>query len=273
MNRTSPSTPDFDAIKSKQNASWASGDYALVGSTIQIMAEKLAETMNLAPPAKVLDVAAGSGNASIAFARRWHDVTSTDYVESLLAKGKARAGVFGYRINFETADAEALPFDSDAFDAVVSTVGVMFAPNQEQAAAELTRVCKPHGLIGLTNWTGSGFIGQLLKTIGQHVPPPPGVNPPAVWGDEAWLKDTFAGTVQDIRCSKRDYTFRYKDAGHFVEVFRTYYGPVHKAFLALDEPRQQALADEITALIARFNRATDGSMDVPAEYTEVVMVR
>lgn len=273
MNVTSPPRPDFEAIKSKQKASWASGDYALVGSTIQIMAERLAETMNLVPPAKVLDVAAGSGNASIAFARRWHDVTSTDYVETLLSKGKARADAIGYQINFQIADAEALPFEDSAYDAVVSTVGVMFAPDQMQAAGELARVCKPRGHIGLANWTASGFIGQLLGTIGQHVQPPPGVNSPAFWGDEAWLKDTFTTMVRDIGFRKRSCVFRYKDAGHFIDVFRTCYGPMHRAFLALEGPQRQALSDDIAALIARFNRAADGSMDVPAEYAEVVMVR
>ncbi len=273
MNAASPSAPDFDAIKAKQNASWASGDYAMVGSTIQIMAERLAETMNLAPPARILDVAAGSGNATVAFARRWHDVTSTDYVEALLAKGKARADALGREVRFQVADAEALPFGNGEFDAVVSTVGAMFAPDQERAAGELARVCKPQGHIGLANWTASGFIGQLLKTIGQHVAPPPGVSSPARWGDEAWLRDTFAATVRDIRLRKRNCTFRYRDAAHFIDVFRTYYGPMHKAFLALKEPSRQALEDDITALIAGFNRATDGSMDVAAEYAEVVMAR
>ena len=264
--------PDYTAIKTKQNAAWASGDYAVVGTTLQIVGENLAEALDLVPGAEVLDVAAGNGNATLACARRWHRVTSTDYVQDLLDKGRARAAAEGLDVEFRLADAEALPFPDERFDAVVSTFGVMFAPNQAQAAAELRRVTRPGGRIGLANWTPQGFIGQLFRTLGGHVAPPPGVRSPALWGDEDWLRETFEGT-RHVAITRRSFAFRYRDAGHFVGVFRTLYGPVHKAFLALDEAGQEALDADIRALIARMNVATDGSMSVPGEYLEVVVTR
>lgn len=264
--------PDYTAIKTKQNAAWASGDYAVVGTTLQIVGENLAEALDLAPGAEVLDVAAGNGNATLACARRWHRVTSTDYVQGLLDKGRARAAAEGLDVEFRLADAEALPFADARFDAAVSTFGVMFAPNQARAAAELRRVTRPGGRIGLANWTPQGFIGQLFRTLGGHVAPPPGVQSPALWGDEDWLRETFEGTRR-IAITRRSFAFRYRDAEHFVDVFRTLYGPVHKAFLALDETGQKTLDADIRALVARMNVATDGSMRVPGEYLEVVVTR
>jgi len=264
--------PDYTAIKNKQNAAWASGDYAVVGTTLQIVGESLAEAMDLVPGSGVLDVAAGNGNATLAFARRWHDVTSTDYVPDLLEKGRARAAAEGLGVTFQVADAENLPFPDDHFDGVVSTFGVMFAPNQRKAASELMRVCARGGSIGLANWTAEGFIGQLFKTLGGHVAPPAGVKSPALWGDEAWLRENFAA-ADSIRIVRRHFNFRYRDAVHFVDLFRTLYGPVHKAFLALDAQGQAALEADIHALISRFNTATDGSMTVPGEYVEVIVAK
>ncbi|MCR9236451.1 MAG: class I SAM-dependent methyltransferase [Alphaproteobacteria bacterium] len=264
---------DFEAIKSKQNAAWASGNYAVVGITLQIVGETLAETMDNKAGAQILDVAAGNGNATLAFARRWHNVTSTDYVASLLESGKARAEAEGHEVDFKVADAEALPFDDNSYDAVVSTFGVMFTPNQEQAARELVRVCKPRGQIGMANWTPSSFIGRLFKTLGRHVAPPAGVQSPALWGDQAWLDETFAPMASIIRVTKRHFNFRYRSPAHFVDVFRTLYGPVHKAFLALDANGQTALEADILALIAEFNVATDGSMNAPAEYAEIIITK
>jgi ubiquinone/menaquinone biosynthesis C-methylase UbiE len=168
--------PDYAAIKTKQNAAWGSGDYARIGTTLQIVGESLAEALDLNPDSKVLDVAAGNGNATLAFARRWCNVTSTDYVEKLLAQGRARAEAEALSITFQIADAEQLPFENSAFDAVVSTFGVMFTPNQLKSASEILRVCRPAGKIGLANWTSEGFIGQVFKALGKHVPPPAGVN-------------------------------------------------------------------------------------------------
>ncbi len=263
--------PDFAAIKAKQNTSWASGDYTRIGVTLQVVGETLAETLDLAPDSRVLDVAAGNGNATLAFARRWCAVTSTDYVDALLARGRDRANAETLDVDFRIADAEDLPFDDATFDAVVSTFGVMFTPDQAKAAAELLRVCRSGGRIGLANWTPDGFIGQIFKTLGRHLPPPKGVASPANWGRPDWIEETFGTGAANITCTPRDFVFRYRSPAHFVEFFRTYYGPVHKAFLALDPPAQAALEADLHDTIARFNTATDGSMRVPADFIEVVV--
>lgn len=272
MNIQSQPTPDYTAIKAKQNAAWASGDYAVVGTTLQKVGEDLAEALNLIPGADVLDVAAGNGNATLAFARRWHNVISTDYVQALLDKGAARAKAEGLNVTFRIADAEALPFADACMDGVVSTFGVMFAPNQNAAASELLRVCKAGGKIGLANWTPDGFIGRLFRTLGGFVAPPAGVNSPALWGDEAWLKSQFSD-AQELSVARRHFNFQYRSPAHFIDVFRTLYGPVHKAFLALDEDGQRALTDAIEALIEEFNANNDGSVSIPSAYAEVVIVK
>ncbi|MEQ1613648.1 MAG: class I SAM-dependent methyltransferase [Hyphomicrobiaceae bacterium] len=265
-------TIDFTAIKAKQNATWASGDYARVGSTLQIVGEELAEALDLPAGATVLDVAAGNGNATLAFARRNCVVTSTDYVPDLLARGRARAAADGLEVDYQVADAEALPFESGSFDAVVSTFGVMFAPDQHKAAAEMLRVCRRGGRIGMANWTPDSFIGQLFKTIGAHVAPPAGVASPARWGDEAWLQQVLGAKSRTITVQEKDFVFRYPSPERFVAFFRTYYGPVHKAFLALDGRGQEALAADIAKLISRHDTASDGTMRVPSHYLEVVVV-
>lgn len=266
-------TPDFAAIKTKQNAAWASGDYARIGITLQIVGESLAEAMDLNPHSKVLDVAAGNGNATLAFARRWCDVTSTDYVETLLAQGRARAEAEVLTVRYQKADAEQLPFENATFDAVVSTFGVMFAPNQLKAASEILRVCRPGGRIGMANWTPEGFIGNLFKTLGKHVAPPAGVSSPGLWGSKPWLQEVFGSRAQSMKINDLAFVFRYRSPQHFVDFFRTYYGPVHKAFQALDDARQNALTADLLALIGRFNTATDGSMRVPSDYAEIVITR
>lgn len=265
--------PDFAVIKSKQNAAWGSGDYAKIGTTLQITGEELAEAVNVRPGGQVLDVAAGNGNATLAFARRWCDVTSTDYVDTLLARGRARAEAEGHDIRFQIADAENLPFADAAFDAVVSTFGVMFTPNQKQAASELVRVCREGGKIGLANWTPESFIGALFKVLGGHVPPPAGVSSPALWGTKEWIEDTFGAVTSTNSFETKQFRFRYASPAQFVDVFRTFYGPVHKAFLALDQDGQQALEADILALIVKFNTASDGTMDVPSDYAEIVLTK
>lgn len=265
--------PDYDAIKAKQNAAWASGDYAKIGATLQIVGEHLAEHMDLQPGSTVLDVAAGNGNATLAFARRWCEVTSSDYVEDLLARCRMRAKAEGANVSFELADAEDLPFGDGTYDAVVSTFGVMFTPNQEQSASELLRVCRAGGRIGLANWTAPGFIGQLFKTLGAHLPPPPGTHSPARWGDAAWIQATFGPRARELSIETRNFQFRYRSPKHFVEFFRTFYGPVHKAFAALDPDAQQALEADLYETVARFDVARDGSMSVPAEYVEVFLTK
>ncbi|MDA1325032.1 MAG: class I SAM-dependent methyltransferase [Proteobacteria bacterium] len=267
------STPDYAAIKSKQNAAWSSGNYAKIGATLQIVGESLAEAMDLAPDSRVLDVAAGNGNATLAFARRWCNVVSTDYVESLLASGRKRSEAEALDVKFEIADAENLPYSDGDFDAVVSTFGIMFAPDQQQVAGELIRVCRSKGRIGLANWTPDGFIGNLFKTLGSHVAPPAGVLSPALWGKKDWVEETFAEVSSSLDYRIKNFVFRYRSPEHFMDFFRTYYGPVHKAFQALEISQQDALRSDILALVHRFNSATDGSMRVAAEYAEIIIDR
>jgi SAM-dependent methyltransferase len=273
MNDAAPITPDYTAIKSKQNAAWASGDYARIGTTLQIVGETLAEAMDIDPRSRVLDVAAGNGNATLAFARRFCDVTSTDYVSDLLAKGRVRADAEGLPVAFQVADAEQLPFENGSFDAVVSTFGVMFTPNQLKAASEMIRVCRSGGKIGMANWTAGGFIGQLFKTLGGHIAPPAGVKSPAMWGDQTWLGETFGPASASLSVEPQMFVFRYRSPAEFVDIFRRYYGPLHKAFLALDERGQAALEADVLSLIGRFNRASDGTMVVPSEYSQVIVTK
>jgi ubiquinone/menaquinone biosynthesis C-methylase UbiE len=268
-----PPPLDAEALKARQQAAWSSGDYAVVGTTLQIVGEDLCEALDLRAGAKVLDVAAGNGNAALAAARRWCDVVATDYVPALLDAARRRAEADGLAIEFRPADAEALPFEDASFDAVISTFGVMFTPNQERAAAELLRVCKPGGKIGLANWAPEGFIGQLFKTIGKYVPPPAGAKSPALWGTRARLAELFEPESASVRAAQRYFTFRYRSAHHWLDVFKTYYGPVLKAFESLDALSREELEFDLNALIERFNRSGDGTMVVPSEYLEVVVTR
>ena len=254
---TTTPTPDLKAIKTRQQAAWSSGDYAVIGTTLQIVGEQLAEAMDLRAGQTVLDVAAGNGNATLAAARRWCEVTSTDYVDSLLALGRKRAEAEGLRVKFQIADAEDLPFADASFDAVVSTFGGMFSPDQDRTAAEMVRVCRSGGRIGLANWTPEGFVGQMFKTIGKYLPPPTGVKSPAVWGTRSWVEATFAAAASTITAEPRYFTFRYRSAQHFLEVFRTYYGPVLKAFEALDAAGRKALARDLIELVGHFNTSGD----------------
>ncbi len=264
---------DLNAVKARQQAAWSSGDYALIGATLQIVGERLAEAMDPRAGQKVLDVAAGNGNVTLAAARRWCEVTSTDYVESLLEFGRKRAEAERLQVKFQIADAEDLPFADGSFDAVVSTFGVMFSPDQDRAAAELVRVCRSGGRIGLANWTPEGFIGEMFKTIGKYLPPPAGVRSPAVWGTRQWLETTFGTAASAITAEPRDFVFRYRSAQHFLDVFRAYYGPMLKAFETLEEAGGKALARDIIDLIGRFNTSGDLTMVVPGEYLEVVITR
>ncbi|MGZ3359044.1 MAG: class I SAM-dependent methyltransferase [Xanthobacteraceae bacterium] len=265
--------PDLAALKTRQQGAWSSGDYAVVGITLQIVGEELCEALDLRSGQKVLDVAAGNGNATLAAARRWCEVVSTDYVPSLLERGRSRAAADGLSIQFREADAEALPFADASFDAVVSTFGVMFTPDQDKAAAELARVTKRGGKIGLANWTPEGFIGQLFKTLGKYLPPPAGAKSPALWGTEARIKEMFGASAASIKAERRNFNFRYRSPEHFLEIFKNYYGPTLKAFAALDAANQQGLTNDLLALIGRMNRAEDGTMVVPSEYLEVVITK
>ncbi len=264
---------DLKAIKTKQHAAWSSGDYAVVGTTLQIVGEQLAESLDLRAGQKVLDIAAGNGNFTLAAARRWCDVTSTDYVESLLQGGRRRAEAEGLAVTFQKADAEDLPFGDGTFDAVASTFGAMFSPDQSRTGSEMLRVTRFGGRIGLANWTPDGFIGQMFKIIGKHLPPPAGVKSPALWGTKEWIEKAFRAEASSIVAQPRHFVFRYRSAQHFVNVFREYYGPMLKAFEALNPAGRKALTQDIIELVGRFNKSGDETMVVPGEYLQVVVTR
>jgi ubiquinone/menaquinone biosynthesis C-methylase UbiE len=268
-----PVRPDLEAMKARQQGAWSSGDYAVVGTTLQIVGEELCEALDVRSGQKVLDVAAGNGNASLAAARRWCDVLATDYVPVLLDRARERATSERLNIEFRTADAEALPFADESFDVVVSTFGVMFTPDQDRAAAELVRVCRRGGKIGLANWTPKGFIGQLFKTIGKHLPPPSGTKSPALWGTRDRMAEQFSPHASSVRSVPRHFVFRYRSPEHWLEVFKTCYGPLLKAFAALGPSEQSTLQRDLLNLIGQFNRSADHTMVVPSEYLEVVITR
>jgi ubiquinone/menaquinone biosynthesis C-methylase UbiE len=264
---------DLKALKARQQAAWSSGDYAVIGTTLQIVGEELCEALDVRSGQKVLDIAAGNGNATLAAARRWCNVVATDYVPALLERARERAAAERLDVEFREADAEALPFPDGTFDVVVSTFGVMFTPDQDRAAAEMVRVCKRGGKIGLANWTPAGFIGQVFKTIGKHVSPPPGAKSPALWGTQARIAELFEPRATSAKSTQRNFVFRYRSPGHWLELFKTYYGPVLKTFAALEPAAQTALQHDLMALIGQFNRSGDGSMVVPSEYLEIVITR
>jgi ubiquinone/menaquinone biosynthesis C-methylase UbiE len=264
---------DLGPLKSRQQATWASGDFAVIGTTLQIVGETLSEALDLRAGQRVLDVAAGNGNAALAAARRWCHVTATDYVPSLLDRAQERAFAERLPMEFEVADAEALPYADGSFDAVTSTFGAMFTPDHQRPAAEMLRVCRAGGKIGLTNWTPDGFIGQLFKVIGRYIPPPKDMQSPALWGTRAHIVDLFGLHASQIDTETRTFTFRYRSPDHWIEIFRTYYGPVLKAFEALDAAQRTALTTDLKILIAQLDVARDGTMVVPGEYLQAVIVK
>lgn len=262
---------DLEALKSRQHAAWSSGNYAVIGTTLQIVGEELCEALDIRSTASVLDVAGGNGNVALAAARRWCDVAVTDYVPELLESARRRAAAEGLKIETREADAEALPFSDATFDVVTSSFGVMFTPNQERAARELVRVSKAGGKIGLANWTPDGFIGRLFKIIGKYVPPAAGAKSPALWGTRERIAEMFESSASAIKSTPKHFVFRYRSPEHFLQIFRTYYGPMLKAFAALSPAEQSALERDIIVLIEEFNRSADGTMAVPSEYLEIVI--
>ena len=272
MQTTTEPAVDFSAIKGRQQQAWSAGDYAIVGTTLQIVGESLCEAIDLRAGQRVLDVAAGNGNASLAAARRWCDVVSTDYVSTLLDRARTRAGAECLPIEFRQADAENLPFDDASFDVVLSTFGVMFTPDQERAASELVRVCRTGGKVGLANWTPGSMIGELVKLIGRYVPSPPGVKSPALWGTEERIRELFGERVSSIAATRKHFVFRYRSAQHWLDTFRTYYGPMLKTFAALPAERQGELERDLVELAGRHNRGGEGTLIAPSEYLEVVAI-
>lgn len=273
MAATKAETPDYEAIKSGQQATWATGHYSRIGSMLQICGERLAETMDARPGASFLDVAAGNGNLTLAAARRYTKVVSTDYVASLLDDGRSRAEANGFEVDFRTEDAEALSFDDSSFDYVGSTFGVMFAPDQKRAAAELLRVCKPGGKIGMANWTPEGFVGQMFKRIARFNPPPAGVPSPARWGTREFLDTHFGREAASIVATPRNFTFRFASADHFLQVFKSFFGPIIKALEAQTPEGRQALEESLVDLLDSSNVDTNGTLNIPGEYLEIVITR
>jgi len=270
---TQPQTPDLGAIKEKQQKTWSSGDYTRIGNPLVIMGENLCEAADVRSGDKVLDVATGSGNTALSAARRFCEATGVDYVPELIEHARLRAAAEGFEVAFEVGDAEALPYPDASFDVVLSTLGVMFTPDQEKAASELLRVCRSGGRISLANWTPDGFIGNMLRTIGGHVPPPAGIKPPPLWGTQERLRELFGAGISSLKTSRRSYVFRYPSARHFVEHFRSYYGPMNKAFESLDAAGQDALAQDLEALLEDWNTSGDETIVVPSDYLEVIAVK
>ena len=265
--------PDYAAIKSRQQQTWDSGDYHVVASLIVPVSERLCDAIDLRAGERVLDVATGSGNTAIAAARRLCEVTGVDYVPDLLERGRVRAAAEGFYINFVEGDAEALPAADAAYDVVLSTFGSMFAPNQEQAAHELLRACRSGGRIGLANWTPDGWIGEMFRIVSRHLPPPAGLRPPTRWGTEEGLQELLGDGIATLRAGRQVFVWRFASAQAYLDLFRTYYGPVHKAFGALDATGQEALARDLVDAVERYNRSTDGTLVVPADYLEVVATK
>ena len=267
--------PDLAAVKAKQQQTWSSGDFHVIAALIQPTAERLVDSADLRAGMRVLDVATGSGNAAIAAARLGATVEGVDYVPALLARGRLRAAAEGFDIRFVEGDAEALPYADGEFDAVTTIFGSMFAPDHRQAAAELLRVTRPGGTVAVASWTPEGFIGQLLKTVGKHVPPPAGVASPILWGTESHLREIFDEGISSMAVTERTFTWRFTSAQALVDTFRTWYGPTFKAFAALGTPEAQAaLEADLIALATTYDRLGDAdTIAVPATYLEAVAVR
>jgi SAM-dependent methyltransferase len=263
---------DTTTIKERQQAAWASGDYSAVGARLPLVAELLCEAVDLRAGERVLDVACGNGNAALAAARRFCQVTGVDYVPALLERARQRARAEGLEVTFEEADAEHLPFPDGSFDAVLSTCGAMFAPDQERTASELLRVCRPGGRIGMVNWVPDGYVGELFRTIGGYLPPPPGLRPPVQWGDPERLRELFGPEVT-ISAPRRTFRWRFPSAEHQAEFFATFYGPSNKALAALSPDSAAALKADMVAVARRFDLSDDHTLVLRQDYLEAVITR
>jgi ubiquinone/menaquinone biosynthesis C-methylase UbiE len=259
----------METLTGKQQQTWASGDYGAVAALIHPIAEELVQAADLSAGSSVLDVAAGTGNAAIAAARCLCRVTATDYVPALLERAVHRAAAEHLPLETAPADAQHLPYPDGSFDAVLSVVGAMFAPDQEQTAAELVRVCRPGGRIAMANWTPDGFIGEMFRTVGRRVPPPPGIRAPVEWGSETRLRELFGDKVRVV---DKVFVFRFASPAAFADYFKTYYGPTVKAFEAVKDD-DKALYEDLVELAERHNVATDGTAKLPAAYVQVLLDR
>jgi ubiquinone/menaquinone biosynthesis C-methylase UbiE len=271
MRAAPPRTPDPDSIKSGQRRAWAAGDFSRFATTIVVVSESLCEAVDLRAGQRVLDVATGSGNTAIAAARRFCEVTGLDYVESLLERGRERAAAERLNVDYVYGDAEALPFPDRSFDVVLSTFGAMFAPNQERVASEMRRVLRPGGKIGMANFTPQSLAGGFFRAAGRYALPARGLKPPVVWGTEERIRELFDGVIADLRIEQRAVMLRYRDLGHFRDFFTQYFGPIREIYERLDEDERRRFGDELMAIVARNNQATDGSVAAPVEYAEIVV--
>ena len=273
MSTTERAVPDLAGIKRRQQQTWASGDFSRVATSLVLVGELLCEAVDMRAGERVLDVATGSGNAALSAARRFCEVTGVDWVPALLERGRERAAAERLAISFEEGDAESLPLRAAAFDVVLSTFGVMFAPDQTQAARELLRVCRPGGKIGLANWAPDGWVGELFRAMAHHEPPTPGYTSPMRWGTEAGLAELFGDSLASLKVERRTFLFRYASADHWLDLFRSYFGPTRQAFESLDLARQQALAADLTDIVRWFNQSNDETIVLPGDYLEVVAIR
>jgi SAM-dependent methyltransferase len=264
---------DRAAVKERQRQTWASGDFSQIATASLLVGERLCEAVDLRSGQRVLDVATGSGNTALAAARRYAQVVAMDWVPALLLRGQERAAAERLMIDFQAGDAERLPAADASFDVVLSTFGVMFAPDHQQAARELLRVCRPGGKIGLAAWTPEGWIGELFRTTAHHVPPAPGLASPMRWGTEPGVHDLLGDGAASVEVRRRTFVFRYPSPAHWLDLYRAYYGPTLRAFEALDEAGRTALANDLLDVVSWFNRSGDETLVVPAEYLQVVVTR
>jgi SAM-dependent methyltransferase len=265
---------DLDVVRKAQQKTWSEGDFAMVANLVMMPSEQLAESLQIVPGERVLDVACGSGNAALAVARRsWGNVVGVDFVPALLERGRERAATERLDVEFVEGDAADLPFEKAEFDLVTSVFGAMFAPDQEKTAAELLRVCKPGGRIGMANWTPDGGVGGMFMTVAKHAPPPPGLNPPLLWGTEERLRELFGNGVSDLRIERRISRQPFRSADHYLDFFRTYFGPVKVAFERVGSEGEEALESDLRAYLAQANTAGDRALVLEAEYLEVVATR
>jgi ubiquinone/menaquinone biosynthesis C-methylase UbiE len=270
----SEETIDLEAIKQVQQKTWSEGDFGVIARTVYIVGEELCEAADIMPRERVLDVACGTGNATLPAARRsWGGAVGLDYVPELLEQGRARAAAEGLDVEFVEGDAENLPFEDDSFDVVLSTFGAMFAPNQQKAADEMLRVCKPGGRIAMTNWVPDGMIGEMFMTVAKHAPPPPGVQPPILWGTEDHLRELFGDRISALETERVSVKMRFRDADHWLDVYRTYFGPTKVAFERVGADGEEALEADLRALLDRHDTGGDRALVEEPEYLRVVATR
>ncbi len=266
--------PDLAAVTQMQQKTWSEGDFAMVANLVYFPSERLVESLEIVPGERVLDVACGSGNAALAAARRaWGNTVGADFVPALLERGRERAAAERLEIEFVEADAQALPFADASFDVVTSIFGAMFAPDQEKTAAELLRVTKPGGRIGMGNWTPEGGVGGMFMTIAKHAPPPPGLNPPLLWGTEERLRELFGDGISDLRVERRTSRQPFRSPDHYIDHFRTYFGPAKMAFERVGSEGEEALEDDLRAYLEAQNTAGERALVLEAEYLEVIATR